>query len=419
MENHLKRKGLRFLFVLGLQTLVCMLAGTGCAPPRELHTTYILPPKQAVHLAPGTTFQLAEPGLSIKSDGAGDEEPAVFRGYLRDRFTALIYQENAYRVADEFCGSSNALAQLQNKIANHHGYSNIHCPPSDPVVVKLEGTVTMQKQKGIERVERELRTTPYKIVKKTNKDGTQEVSSEPELEKENRRVKVDNIPFEALMATGELRCTIRSEEGKILYRRGFHGLKFSAKVGGNGPEGALPTPVEIAARLFNAPLVEIVKDISPHSESRSLVVNEKGDPTAVALMRATAFSEAMERLDKVIAEHEKKYGELKKEREEELDKKIEEINVSSKPLDAKASEIEKAKNATNEELRNAMSPLSPDFHNAAIGCEVTGDWDLALYYYKMACEADPHNAQARESLDRLNAEINKIKKQEKDSQRQS
>jgi len=417
MRKKVKKKVSRSVIPIGLPILFVLMMACGCAPPRQIHANYILPPRQAIGLPGKTTFQLPEPDLHVTGDALTPSVTSVLGGYLKDRFTALIYQENAHQVADEFCQSPKGLADLQRRIGNHHGYSNVHCPPNDPVLVYMEGHVDIQRGKGLDQIEKQLVTVPYRSVKIPQTDGTEKIESK-QLQPIYRR-HVDKIPFETLMATGDLHLTLKDKRGNILYSNGFQGLKYGVKVGGDSQPGALPTPVEIAARLFNAPLVEVVKDLSPHSETRSLVVNEKGDPMAVALMRATAFSEAMERLDNILTEQEKKYEELKKQRESELNKKIEEINSSSKAPDVKTAEIEKAKNACQEELQKAMSPSSPDFHNAAIGCEVTGDWDLALFYYKMAYDADSSNTEAKASLDRLNGEIDKIKRQQKDAQGKS
>lgn len=393
------------------------LACLGCAPPREVYVSYTLPPRQAIELKGGTAFQLAETELALRGDDASRAEAAVFRTYLKDRFAALIYRENAHQVVDDFCATPEGSDNLQKRVTLHQGISHLHCPPFEPVMVHLEGTVTIERERGIDHIQTELFTSHYQEVIQTKKDGTQKV--EIKNLKTTSRPHVDSIPFETLTATGYLRCTLKTGDGRVLYQKAFQNLHFSAKAGGSSAPGALPTSTETAARLFNGPLVALVKDISPHTEHRKLVVNEKGDPLSVALMKATAFSEAMTRLDLVILEREEGIAEIAKQRKEELQGKIQEIHGSSKPPEAKAADVEKAQKAVEEDLRKARSPLSPDYHNYAIGFEVDGDWGNALTYYQKAWEADPANADAKASFDRLNAEIDKIKRQQREAQNPS
>jgi glycogen debranching enzyme len=152
----------------------------------------------------------------------------------------------------------------------------------------------------------------------------------------------------------------------------------------------------------------VVKDISPHNVERTLYVNEAGDPTAVALIKATAFSEAYKRLCQVLeenaAEYKREAGEIKKDFAEQI-KEAQAAELAPEELETQVKTLRAEEKGA---LLAAGLFRSPDFENMAIVCEAMGITDEALDFYGLAAGADPGNSAAASALARVSKLADKV-----------
>lgn len=380
------------LLMAGLSAL------SGCAPPRSLNAKYILPPKAGIALMDVSFVEVKEPVVTIQGNYQEQGHEAAFRSYIKDRLSGLLYKERYLNASDEIYGNVSGSGKLGDVLRGKHGYNMIHSesPSGDKITITASTHIT--KDEKTEPFEISLTTVTYREIRKKEKDGTEKIESAPD--KTTTRKITEKISSVVIIAKGSLAC--RLEKGqRRLYERAFNDLKFEKKIGGTGEPSALPTSIEIASALFDEPLSEIVKDISPHSEERPLVVNEKGEKTGVALIKAMAFSDAAEHLDKVHKEKESEIKSRRKEIASERDKKVADIQASTKAPEAKTKEIEKVTSDYDKKLQEAKSPISADYENYAICMEAMGYVGDAIEFYEKALDSDPGNQSAKSQLDKL------------------
>jgi len=321
----------------------------------------------------------------------------------------LIYKERFYNVSDDIYRNITGESQLQQVLRGQHGYDLIHSYKPKTSKIMAKAVVNIERKTGEDLIETQLVNQPYKTEYRKNKEGYSVPHAVPNYDRKSVRKRQDRVPYIKISATAQLNITIFGKNGEKRYERLFKDLKFYKKVGGSGDMAAVPTSLEIAASLFNDSIVATVKDISPHTETRLLEVNEDGDKTAVVLIKATAFSEAVRRLDKAIEQNEAEYQALKGKIEEKYQREVEEIKASSKePLKKKAA-IEKLEREKTEELAKERAPLSPDYENYALCMEVMGYLDDAIEFFEKAHEADQDNQTAKNAYNRVLALREKAK----------
>ncbi|PIE69485.1 MAG: hypothetical protein CSA21_02320 [Deltaproteobacteria bacterium] len=376
--------------------LICLGLLGGCvqSQKRTLTAKYVMPPRVVRDVSALQNLVIAPPRvvLSGNYDKAKKLIP-VFVNCLNQRLISGIYQERFFNVQDEIHGNPKGVAALNKTFAHAHGYSIKSRHAKHPARIQTWATVELTRSRGQDRVVTSLATVPYDI--KYSDEGVP--YSVPDTDNQDLEERITHVDFVTIKAKGDLRVEVRDTKGQVVYTKTFKALHFEKKVGGDTPVEALPTALEIATTLFEDPIAAIVKDISPHKEERSLVVNEQGDATAVVLMKATAFSEAYKRLDTVLQKHQALYESEAQEIKQTFSQKIQDAKAEGATPEALAALRQEEQAA----LVKAGLFRSPDFENMAIVCETMGLVDEALLFYGQAAEANPENTQAAFSLKRV------------------
>jgi tetratricopeptide (TPR) repeat protein len=383
-----RRRGFRLAILLAALGVLC---ASGCAPKkRAVYANYILPPNAVTDVSTIENLDISPPQIDLSGNYKSKRNVRnLLASVLEESFENQLYDNGFIKARDDIYDDAQGLAQVRKQLqASRHGYDVQGARVMKTAKLHTSAHVDLHRVRGVDVVQTPLVTQPYTI--KTTKNGVP--ISVPDPKRRRVRVVKSKVPFILVEAKGSLRVTLQDVHGKTVYSKMFDDLSYQQKVGGNAQPGAEPTLSEIALGLFGKSVDQVVKDISPHKEIHVLQVNEKGDATAVALMKATAFSEAYNRLALVITEHEKQYEAEVIEINKDYDEQMAEAET-----DEQIVELEGEKKA---QLLDASRFLSPDYENMAIVNEIMGDVSMALDLYQQAVEADPENVSAKQSLAR-------------------
>jgi hypothetical protein len=387
--------------------LICLGLIGGCqqAQKRSLTARYIVPPEVVRDVSSIQNLAIARPRVSLSGNyGKSSELATVFASCLDQRLTSGIYQERFFNVQDEIHGNTQGLRSLDRTFSHAHGYSIKPARLSNRAEIRTWATLSLNRSTGTDRMVTSLTSIPYRI--EYTDDGVP--YSAPNYDGKVVREQISQVGFVKIKAKGELRVQVRDTKGQSIYEKTFKNLTFEKKIGGDNPAEALPTVLEIASSLFDASIATVIKDISPHNVERTLYVNEEGDPTAVALIKATAFSEAYKRLCQVLDENAAAYKGEAIEIKEDFDLQIKKAHAS----DLAPEELEALIKSLRMEEKTALLAAgrfrSPDFEDMAIVCEAMGITDEALDFYGLAAEADPENSAAASALARVTKLADKV-----------
>ncbi len=382
-----------------------LLTIVGCAPPRVIYATYTVPPDSVTNSDELENCEIEIVSADVSGSYFSPSEAEMFRQYLeqylRSRLASFIYKEKTYELGDDIFRNHDGEKILEDALKGYEGRSRIHSDKPEGAKIKVEVSARIDKDAGVDLMETVLVRQPYNITWEED-DGFNVPSSEPNRNARTQRVVVSNVPFIHVTSSGMLRISVESESGAV-YERSFSDMEFEKKVGGVGDAAAPPTSLEIAGKLFNKKILEVVHDISPHQVSRLLEWNEKGDKTAIALMKATAFSYAEKRLIEVCDENERVFEEIKAEIQKEFEEEKAEIRQSGKEPEKIEAALEKLEEDKEKEIAREKVFMSPDYENHAICMEVMGKTNQAIDSFKRAVEADPGNSSAGEALGKVEA----------------
>jgi hypothetical protein len=381
--------------------LICLGMMGGCqqAPKRSLEASYIVPPRVVGDVSSIRYMTIATPRVSLTGNyGKGSQLAPVFVNCLNQRLISGIYKERFFNVQDEIHGNTKGLQHLDKTMAKGHGYSIKPARMMNRAEIATRATISLTRTRGQDRMVTPLASIPYDV--QYSDDGVP--YSVPDYDAQVIQEHVSLVPFVQIVAKGNLQVEVRDAHKQLVYAKEFKDLTFVRKIGGENPVEALPTVLEMASSLFDAPIAQVVRDISPHKVNRTLYVNEEGDPTAVALIKATAFSEAYKRLSQVLEEHSAHYQQKIAGIKEDFSRQREKIRMGVE--DPREQEILLDELGTQEKtaLVDAGRFRSPDLENMAIVCEAMGITNEALDMYARAVDADPDNSQAASSLTRVN-----------------
>lgn len=378
---------------LNLFLALLVLTVSGCKTgKRMVYANYIMPPKVISDVTKVQKLVIANPDIDLNISGvdrhSAQKIASVFSNTIVNDFSSKLYYNGYIKTADHIYGDPTGLKQVGRILASsRHGYDIKIIPAYKTAKLKIEAKIKYTRSTGKDRIKTTLTTTNYQI--KTNKNGVP--FSVPTSS--SSRIVTSNVPYINVEATGSLICTVYDYRGKKLYSRTFNDLKFENKSGGDSGCKAEAPYLEVAQSLFIDSVNKVISDISPHKETRALVVNEKGNASVVALIKGTAFFDAKEKLGKILDKE-----------EAEIEKASTETNAKYAQLIAEAEDAEKKaalEQERKEELIAISKDYSPDFENMAIILEIIGDRNEALEYYSIAADYDPENKSAKESFERV------------------
>lgn len=370
----------------------------GCkTEKRMVYADYIMPPKVVSDVSKIQTMIIPEPKIIIRGSGINRRTSriisTIFSNTIKNDFSSKLYYNGYIKAADNIYCNSKGLRQIGRDLSgSKHGYDIKIVPPAKPARMIIKANLSYDRTEGRDRINTTLTTTNF-TTRYTDKGVPfSKVSSQ------NSRVVTNLVPFINIKVKGSLSCTIYDSNNKVIYSRTFSDLEFENKSGGDSESNAEPPYPAVAQELFTNTVNQITTDISPHKETRALVVNEKGDSAVVALIKGTAFYDALNRLGNIL---DKESAQIEKESSEinaEYDKRINE-----EPDAEKQAALEQERKA---ELVEATKDFSPDFENMGIILEILGDRNEALEYYSIASDYNPENQSAKDSLTRVQELVN-------------
>ncbi len=366
---------------------------TGCAQQKsEVYANFLMPPKEIKNVEDVKNLKIDV--NIVKFKGLNNKASKDISNLIKGKLAALVYKEQFLNVSDDLLGKS--LGDLNKKSKNQHGYGKFYADKPSASRLVIDASINIRKTTGKEKVEVELLSQSYTVKYGKGKypKPYSVPSGQPSISYSN-----NIVPFINYVATADLSIKLYNSNKKVIYTKLLPNLKLEKKIGGKSTSVTeLPTDLSITSELLTDKLRQIVFDLSPHNESRKLVLNEKGDASVVALMKATAFSEAANRLSDVITEKEEAIEAQKKK----LSAKLEESLKKAKDKKAKDS----LNKSYDNDVKNLYVPLSADYENMGILNEIFGDLETSNYYYEEAINANKLNTHIKLSIKRVNTTMN-------------
>jgi hypothetical protein len=366
-----------------------LLLFTGCAQQKaEVYATFLMPPKKIKNVKDVENLNINIKKLKVS--GLKKYTSKDISNMVKGKMSDLVYKEQFLNVKDDVI-SGKTLKKFNKKSFNYHKYGKFTTTNVKTSSLNFDINVKLHKVKGREKVITLLETQAYKT-KTVGKKFPRPISvprGEPRITKV-----INKVPYITYTVSGTIHAALYNKRNKKIYEKSFSNLKLTKKLGGTSTNVIeMPTDLSIVSELITNKLRDIVFDLSPHKESRKLVLNEKGDASVVALMKATAFSEASVRLDKVLITKEK-----------EIDEKTKQLDIKLAQSLKKAKD-EKAKKELKQEYANSVKelyiPLAPDYENMGILMEIFGDLKSAEDFYSKSLEANNANLQVKEAIKRV------------------
>jgi len=411
------RERLLYLFHI----FIIMAAVVSCAPPeKKVFTSYTVPGVAGVNVEDIQNIVIEKPKLTMTNKDAAQ----VFGIYLSEKLNSSIYKEQYLAVADCLCGDKKGEGRLKERLKgnNWHGYSELHAGRVARAKMLVSADIIFKEEKGADNITTEVHTTPYVVLGKKDKDGN--TQSEPKKDKkgnieqvvDKHQTKVDFVKYDL---SGTVHFKMTSPKGEQLYNKSYP-VKLVRKVGGNSATiSGYPTYLELAAELLQPAVEKVVKDISPHKETRELKINENGDKSAVVLMKATAFLDAKEVLEQAIKKNETTAQEKTKQIEEAFEKDKKRIEETVKAEKEREEAVKRITAEKTAKIKEAGRILSPDYENFGILREILGMYGAAIENYQLAYKSDETNKSAAAAEKRVAELIENVKKmKDKDAELQ-
>ena len=368
---------------------------TGCAQQKsEVYASFLMPPKEIKNINDVKNININI--NKIKVTGLSNRKATKdVANMIKGKLSALVYKEQFLEVEDDIL-NKKYINNFNKNTYNVHGYGKFTKDAKKTSQLSIDVKININKTKGNKKVITKLYTQNYKTVYRGKK------FPRPVGVPSGRAI-VNNlstiVPFVNYVATADISVKLSNANKKVIYTRTFPNLSLEKKLGGTSKEVIeLPTDLSIVSELITDKLRAIVFDLSPHKESRKLVLNEAGDLSVIALMKATAFSEAHQKLDSLINK-----AQVNIEKEEKLLK-------AELALSLKKAKDQKAKDqltkSYNDKIKNLSKPFAADYENMGILMEIFGDLEDSNNWYSQAAEADSANKTAQLSATRVSKVFN-------------
>lgn len=374
-----------------------MIIFSGCVQQKQgVYADFVMPPKKIKNINEIKNIKINVKNVQLS--GVPKKFKVDIARMLEGKFASSIFKEQFLDVADPNLESKN-LSKLSKIAFNHHGYEQFSCVNSKTARLDLSIKVNKRIKKDIDDITLRLARQSYKV-KYTKGDYPAPISvpeGRPSYTTVNKKVPYTNFNLNV-----DLDVKLYGINGELLYENSFNNIAVNEKIGGDTLKVKThPTDLELIALAVSDKIKKVVKDISPYKETRALHVNEKGNKTAVTLMKATAFNDAAYALDEYISKTE---AEIEKQ-EQEIEKKYSEKIAAAKEEKEKESLMQNKK----AEISNLYVVLSPEYENMGILNEILGDIASAYDYYSTAFEYDSKNTSAEKSMKRVETLIKKQK----------
>lgn len=342
-----------------------LLFFVGCATP-TLHVSYLVPPEKIVDI---NSIDVIKVNTSANLTGnafVNTSNEDYINGLISSRINARLTQTGYFKTIDSVWGDVDGVSSLSKIIEskNHaHGYSNFTTDSEIKAAklnIKIEADVKKSKYRKTSTYY--LYTTPY--IKEY--DGKKPISK-PDYDNRIEKSQSYTGEVEEIVGSATIYVEIIDKNGVKVYERDFDNLKYECNVGMSNQK-SLPTGLNVVGEMLIPVVEEVIKDIAPHKEIKTPVINEEGDERVILLLNAQAFSDAIEMLENPNL--------------------IKELKIA-------------------------------DYENLALAYEVIGDLFSAKYNFEKALEIDSASVISIDGIERINSIVEKQKKLKEMSASQS
>ena len=279
--------------VAGASAAILLVAG--CAT--EIITAdYVMPPKVIKDIKAVNTMAITA-NVTLSGNAFSNTDKTCANGALQQRVAARFCQEGYFRTTDFVWGNPDGASKMDDVIRKKesmHGYAR-HA--TDPVQNRanliLNLTAAVNAQTVTKNVSFTLKDMPYR---------EERAGKMPVGRPDPTRMSVQKITKEvelfSIVGTGNLSVELVDKSGKTVYEKNFQNLKYSFETSVD-KHASLPSNAAVIAEMIVPAIETVVADLSPHKESRQLIVSEDGDKTVVLLLKAQAFTEAITAADEL------------------------------------------------------------------------------------------------------------------------
>ncbi len=341
-----------------LTATAAMLLAVGCAS-EHVTADYTMPARAVTDVGAVSLLNIVSVAkLSGNRIADGDDVRAA--ELVRQHLSARLYQEGFYQITDTIWGpdikGAAAIGEFSRKNSSRHGYANFSSMAPDATGrLELELELVVDADRQVRNEEITLTSIPYVDTPRTDPYDRPSSYPNPDTSTHIKRVVAANYEVWKVSGTGSLKAKLfNSKTGKLVYEK-----TFEVSPPDNDPR-CEPTLLRAIAAAVDPAIREILFDISPHEESRSLEVNEDAHPRIVALLAAKDFIDTV--------------------------------------LEVEQLEIAKKKAPTD---KNVYTPVAADFENKAVALEVLGRYAESKMAWKEALKLQPDYAPALEGLKRI------------------
>ncbi len=351
----------RIQLLLGVITLIIL---TGCATPdNRLQVDYLMPPREIADLSSISPLSIAAK-ITLTGNAVSEYDLKSAQNDLCGRIAAQLNDEGFCKTVDVLWGDSSGvdgLQQLMKQKKFPHGYDLYSASEIESARLEVFLEADIKKHKKKTEREAELTYLPYK------RDKSDIPSSSPNYERARVKKQQVEITVYTVDATGKLQAVLYDKSGKIAYQKEFNSLTYHEQYGYE-KIAAIPVNSAIIAKMIMPAIDQIIADISPHTESREIEINEDGNKKTVLLLKAHAYTEAIKLLDEIISEGD---------------------------------------------------PKIADVSNMAIALEVIGEYQAASDFWQQGLEIDKSNEVAQLGMQRVEQIINAKKELQKQKLRKA
>lgn len=277
-------------------TLLSALYLSGCTTTDRVEVTYLEAPK-AIKNIQGISKIKINTKVKLSGGSVSPKDSYFIKEDITHRLASKLHEEGFYETIDVICGDSTGPQKLQKLMVNKgypHGYGTYHTAPCAKCArMEIALIVNFDQKEKMEEEKFTLYRTPYK---RTDEDD-EVPDSEPDTDQKSKSEKKITYSVHQLSAEGSMNVVFYTKENKKVYERNFDNITQTFKQDVSHI-GSLPVSSCLVSQMFMPCLKAIIKDISPHTINQTVNLNPDGNKQAVLLMRANAFTEAIEILDK-------------------------------------------------------------------------------------------------------------------------
>lgn len=282
------------LAALAAATFGLFLAG--CASER-ITADYTMPAREIADVGAVNLLDIVSVAkLSGNRVVEGDSERAA--SLVRRDLSSRLYQEGFYQTVDSIWGPDAkgvaSLGKYSNFRASRHGYASF-ASLADDATGRLEITLKLGVNASRRQRNEEITLTSVPYVMDERKDEFTVPSSRPAKSAEWTKQTV-SVNYDVWQVSGEgtLQAKLfETKTGKIVYERSF---QIAAPDDDSRCE---PTLLRAVAAAIDPAIKEIIADISPHQERRSLDVNPDSHPRVAAFLAAKDFVDTVLEVDRL------------------------------------------------------------------------------------------------------------------------